>query len=89
MGWKLNGRSLLKIFMKNNSIVKTISFTFLVLLCGFLSDCNSPGLEKVEKRADNSRSSYGDWPSTIAKVQPVSISNTQVMGYLGKRIDRN
>ena len=60
-----------------------------VLLCGFLSSCNSSDLEKVEKRANNGTSSYGDWPSTIAKVQPVSISNTQVTGYLGKRIDRN
>ncbi len=75
--------------MKNNTKVNVIVLTLFVLLNGFLFRCDSPDIDSVEKKVKNSTTCYGDWPATIAKVQPVSISNIQVSGYLGKRIDRN
>lgn len=70
---------------------KTILFNlwFLAIISVFFIQCNSSELNK--EVYDSKKSSFGaaDWPSKLAKVQPVQINNVQVKGYLGKRIDRN
>jgi len=58
--------------------ILTVLIAIIVLI---LVQCTSPD-KSASYRA-------GDWPAKIAKVQPVPIHNTQVSGYLGKRIDRN
>jgi DUF1680 family protein len=75
--------------MKKNRIVKALTFALFVFGNGFLSQCVSPDLNKDEKGGNGTSYSAGDWPAKIAIVQPVPIQNTQVSGYLGKRIDRN
>jgi DUF1680 family protein len=64
----------------------TMFFVFGNLFC-FLSEC--PGVEQEIKATKNQSSIAGDWPEEIAKVRPVPLTNTQLSGYLGKRIDRN
>jgi DUF1680 family protein len=46
-------------------------------------------VEQEIKATKNQSSIAGDWPEEIAKVRPVPLTNTQLSGYLGKRIDRN
>lgn len=75
--------------MKKNLIVKVLTFALFVFGNGFLTQCVSPDLNKVEKRNNSTLFCVGDWPAKIGKVQPVPIPNIKVSGYLGKRIDRN
>jgi len=70
----------------------TIKFLKLVIIVfgyGFLTHCVSPDFNKDENGGNSASYCAADWPAKFAKVQPVPIHNTQVSGYLGKRIDRN
>lgn len=73
-----------------------IKRTKLVLILTFFAfgtiifiQCVSPDLNKEVRRKTDISSIAGDWPEKNSKVQPVPITNTEVAGYLGKRIDRN
>ena len=61
----------------------------MVLINAYFTQCVSPGLNKDEKGGNGTSYCAADWPANLAKAQPVPIHNTQVSGYLGKRIDRN
>ncbi|NQU23841.1 MAG: glycoside hydrolase family 127 protein [Candidatus Nealsonbacteria bacterium] len=69
--------------MRNETYSYIVSAIALLVGVGF---CNLTYGQQLNE--DNSFRA-GDWPATIAKVQPVPLNKTQVSGYLGKRIDRN
>lgn len=74
-----------------NNIFTTLGFTITIFAVGnlyFIQSASSE-LDKNTQEGKSTASVAGDWPETIAKVQPVPITNTRVSGYLGKRIDRN
>jgi DUF1680 family protein len=75
--------------MKGNIFVKIFLFAFVVLANGCFTRCISPDSSKVEKGDNKTSFCAADWPAKLAKAQPVPIHNTQVSGYLGKRIGRN
>ena len=77
--------------MKSRMKIKIILFTLglFVFANVFIIQCVPPDLNEEIKRSKNTSFGAADWPSNIAKVQPVAISKIQVSGYLGKRIDRN
>ncbi len=66
--------------MKKHTFVEATAATLLVIvsLSVYAAETNDARLYRA-----------GDWPSTIAKAQPVPLHQTKVSGYLGKRIDRN
>ena len=74
-----------------NNTFTTLVFTFAFFICSNLlfSQSASPDLNKKAKRSKRTSSIAGDWSENMAKVRPVPLTNTQVSGYLGKRIDRN
>jgi len=75
--------------MKKNLIFKVLTFALFVIGFVFFIQCVSPDLNKDGKGSKSTTYGAGDWPQRIAKAQAIPIPNTQVSGYLGKRIDRN
>ncbi|MCP4640101.1 MAG: hypothetical protein GY851_06700, partial [bacterium] len=56
----------------------TTSLLSIISLWAFAAETNDGDLYRA-----------ADWSSSIAKAQPVPLHQTQVSGYLGRRIDRN
>ena len=75
--------------MKKRKKLLALTITFFVLGNLAIIQCVPPDYKKEVKESERNSYCAGDWPETIAKVQPVPITNTKVTGYLGKRIDRN